>query len=116
MTTVLIDGDIVAMRCAFSAETEPVYVAYSRADEMLDGILEACEATAYEIWLSGKSNFRYKVYPEYKSNRINMKRPKWEQEIKTHLINEWGAKISENCEADDMLGVRAMELNNNDHM
>jgi 5'-3' exonuclease len=63
-----------------------------------------------ELWLSGKHNFRYDIYPEYKANRINAKRPKWEHDIRNYLIEQWGANVSDGCEADDMLGVRMYQL------
>jgi 5'-3' exonuclease len=108
---ILVDADIVAFRAAFSAEdeTEP-FIACSRADFMLKEIAEACNQSSMELWLSGKNNFRYEVFPEYKANRINAKRPKWEHEVKDFMRVHFQANTSEGCEADDMLGVRATEL------
>lgn len=106
----LIDADIVCFRAAFSAENDPLYVACARADEMLDNMLEATGSDSAELWLSGPDNFRYKIYPEYKANRITAKRPKWEKELKEYFVTEWQANWSQGCEADDMLGVRLMEL------
>ncbi len=77
---------------------------------MIEDMLAETEATSYELWLSGKNNFRYKVFPEYKANRLTAKRPKWEHEVKDHLVQKWEANWSNGCEADDMLGVRCTEL------
>lgn len=102
----LVDADIVCFRAAFSAENDPLYVACARADEMLDNMLEATNSDSAELWLSGPDNFRYKIYPEYKANRITAKRPKWEKELKEYFVTEWQANWSQGCEADDMLGVQ----------
>lgn len=107
---VLIDGDIIAMRSAFTAEDEEEWIACSRADALLDTILLETGADGYEVWLTGRGNFRYKVFPEYKANRFTAKRPKWEQQVKQHLVENWQANWSDGCEADDMLGVRAHVL------
>lgn len=102
----LIDGDIVTFKAAFTAEEDEVWIAKARTDDLLDTILAETGCETYEIWISGKSNFRYTVFPEYKANRINAKRPKWEAEVKQHLVDHWNANVADGCEADDMLGAR----------
>jgi DNA polymerase-1 len=110
----LIDADIVCMRAAFSAEDETeAWIPCSRATQMIEDMLEETQSNAYELWLSGKSNFRYDIFPEYKANRIAIKRPKWENEIKDYLERAWDANWSEGCEADDMLAIRHQELGEN---
>lgn len=79
---------------------------------MIDEMLAATGADEYEVWLTGEGNFRYRVFPEYKANRLTAKRPKWEKEVRAYLISHWDANVSIGCEADDMLGVRATELGN----
>lgn len=111
----LLDADIFSMRCAFSAENdEEEWVATSRADNMVEQVLSDLGCTEYELWLSGKNNFRYKVFPEYKRKRIDQQRPRHEQAVKQHFIENWQANVSDGCEADDMLGVRQMMYNEQD--
>lgn len=106
----IVDSDTIAFACAASAEEHdnPGF-AIARSQTMVDTILRDTNATTYELWLSGKDNFRYGVYPEYKANRIGAYRPKWEQSVKEYLTSSWGAKWSEEGEADDMVGVRLVE-------
>jgi hypothetical protein len=106
----LIDGDNLAVACAFSAAGDTAEIACARARGMIEVILTDTGADEYEIWLSGKDNFRYAIYPEYKAKRIDVPRAEFEQDVKAHLTSEWQANMSQGCEADDMLGVRLMEL------
>lgn len=104
------DADTIAFACAASAEQEEEWVAISRTGNMVEAILAATGADSYELWLSGSNNFRYQVYPEYKANRLTVTRPRHEKAVKQFLTETWKANWSEGCEADDMVGVRQMEL------
>ena len=111
---VILDGDTVAFACAASAEdAEAPWVATSRAQQMIENILLANETNNIEVWLSGPENFRYKVYPEYKANRIGAYRPKWEKAVKNYLVEKWHANWSQGVEADDMVGRRLIEIGTN---
>lgn len=104
MTVALIDGDIVAYRCAASAENEPEEIAIHRCDELMRRIIHEVGADSYRNFLSGANNFRFSVYPAYKANRTAPD-PKWRAACKEFLYKEWNAESQEHYEADDLLGI-----------
>lgn len=106
----LIDGDLIAFRCAATAEHEEEYIAHARVRHFLDRLLHETGVETYEVWFSGKNNFRYDLFPEYKANRIGGYRPKWEESTKQFLADRVDAKWFENAEADDALAIRQTEL------
>ena len=101
----LIDGDIVCYANAASAENDPVEVAYMRVDQMMHSILDTTGADTFRAFLSGGSNFRHEIYPEYKANRKDMVDPRWRNACKEYLVSEWNAEVTDGCEADDALGI-----------
>lgn len=105
MTVVLVDGDIVAYRCAASAENDPLEVAILRADKLMRDIIEATAADAYVASLTGTGNFRYEIYPAYKANRKDKVAPVHLLAVQNFLIDEWKATPSDGIEADDVLGI-----------
>lgn len=108
---VLIDSDTTAFAAAASCEDHPEpYLACSRAEAGIKSIIAATGADEAELWLTGPNNFRYAIYPEYKGNRKDSYRPKWEKDVKDYLTTAFNANWSEGCEADDMVGVRHLEL------
>ena len=76
MTTALIDGDIVAYRCAAASENEPKEVALLRANDLVCRILEETDSEKHIVYLTGSNNFRYHYNPEYKANRKDTPRPR----------------------------------------
>lgn len=104
----LIDGDIISHRIGFTTENDSENIAKYRCDEMLDGILVDSSSDSFTIYLSdsAENNFRYKIDPSYKANRVKLVKPKHYDFLKEHLIVNWGAEISYGMEADDSLGIR----------
>lgn len=100
----LIDGDIVAYRCAASAEKEEAWIAKARTSDLLDQILVETKATEFRVFLSGDNNFRLKIYPAYKANRTAPK-PVHLIECKKLLTDKFGAVVTDGYEADDALGI-----------
>lgn len=101
----LFDADILCYRIGFSTENESEAIALVRMDNYIEEILHSCQASEYEMFLTGKNNFRYKVYPAYKANRRKVVKPKHLQALRQHLIDVEGAVVSEGEEADDLLGI-----------
>ena len=102
----LIDGDLIAYRCAASCENEEFDVAVSRAKGLLDDILLKVNATEYRLFLGGRTNFRKSIYPEYKGNRKVEDKPKWLNLLIDYLIKtEGGERSPDGLESDDMMAM-----------
>jgi DNA polymerase-1 len=112
----LIDGDIVAYRCAASAEADPVGIALIRAQDSIEQMLAAVGANEYQVWLSDKreNNYRRLISPDYKANRDNIPKPIHLDAVRQFLLDEWQANVAIEQEADDALGIeqtKAFEAN-----
>ena len=105
MTIALIDADILTYRIGFSTEDEPEAIALVRMDNYIEEILRGSQASEYELFLTGRNNFRAKLYPAYKANRRGVPKPKHLQALRQHLIDVEDAVVSEGEEADDLLGI-----------
>jgi 5'-3' exonuclease len=116
----LIDGDIVAYRCAASCEDESEAVAIrTTTTYLLDVLLDLtsalesfdvdAELTDNRVFLSGKGNFRYGISSDYKANRKGLPKPRHLNAIRQHLIDKYDATVSDNQEADDDIAIAATE-------
>jgi 5'-3' exonuclease len=110
----LIDGDIVAYRCAASAiDGTPLKVVVYRMEDMLDRIFLSVQPTEYKIYLSGGDNYRKILDPTYKANRKNIIPPVHLKDCREYLATKWKATITDGIEADDALGIeQCYHLNN----
>ena len=114
MTVAIVDGDIVAYRTAASAEKDDQSIALIRATRLMQDIVSDTGADEIKLFLSGSQNFRYDIYPEYKANRKDLKRPQHLQAVREFLVVKWGADVTDGYEADDAIGVEATK--NRDRM
>lgn len=107
----LVDGDIVAYRCAASAEKEDRDISFMRADIMMNDLMSETGGTSHKVFLSGKreNNFRFKVNSEYKANRVDMVRPIHLEATKEFLVTHWQAQVCQDYEADDGMGIEQRE-------
>lgn len=111
MTQALLDGDIIAFRCAASCEPtttkrnlEPVEDALHRVEALLQDIIHDTEAREFRLFLGGGINYRKRLSPEYKANRTSPP-PTHLAEVQKYLVDTWNAEFTDGIEADDALGM-----------
>ena len=112
---VLIDGDIVAYRAAFSTQDMFPQDAEHKTDDLMEYILGETlifpDPSDYQVFLTGQGNFRYdiaKSFP-YKGNRSGVEKPIHLPVTRERLVSKWGAIVSEGEEADDLIAIAATE-------
>ena len=115
----LLDSDILGYRIAFACENETVDVAKHRLDHYITDILmcgvdntfKDCFCDSWQLYLTGKNNFRYGVATTvpYKGNRVAPK-PQHLQALRQHMIEEWGASVTDGDEADDAIAIDGTTL------
>lgn len=110
---VLVDGDIVAYRAAFSTQDLFPEDAERKVDELMDYILTETlmfpDPSEYEVFLTGSGNFRYdiaKSFP-YKGNRKSTEKPIHLPVAREYLVTKYKATVSEGEEADDLIAIAA---------
>ena len=106
----LIDGDIICYRVAFSRELETVEDCKSVADGYIDNIIKRADPVVqdYTVFLSGSTNFRkdIAVTREYKGNR-KAEKPQYLDDIRAHLLTAHPSDLSDGEEADDRIAIEA---------
>ena len=105
----LSDADLVAYRvaCTLRDDDDKAF-AYARTEDLVDQILVNTEAESYRLFLTGKDNFRYTIYPEYKAHRPKEK-PFWLEPIRQYLIATFNAEVIDGMEADDAMGLNQQD-------
>lgn len=91
---------------------EPVHHGYYNINSMVNRVLERTQCDNYEGYLTGKDNFRFNIFPDYKSNRKGVARPVHYQELRDYMERKWQGTVIHGQEADDECSIRQMELNN----
>ena len=112
----LIDGDIICYRTAFSKEAESIEDMLSIADSYVTSILTDADDDLmdYCVYITGKGNYRddVAVTAPYKGNRPS-KKPEGLQEIRKHLLEAHPSQLAEGEEADDLIAIAATRLKDN---
>lgn len=119
MTTILVDADIVAYKCAavnqqsFDWGDGEMSVTVDKdgaredADKAIADYCVACDADKVLICLTDTVNFRKQLLDSYKGNRKNVKKPELLQWVKDYLAHEHPSFIRPRLEADDVMGILA---------
>lgn len=108
----IIDADSILFKAAVTANSN-ADVKKNIKDIMLE-IERECFMGEPRVAVKGKGNFRYKVYPEYKSHR-----PELEEKLKkrlnyahTHMVEKYDAVQADGMEADDLCSIWCWECIN----
>ena len=108
----LIDGDIIAYRTAFSREADDFDDLMRIADQYVKHIVANADPKIkhYCVYLTGSNNFRkdIAVTAPYKGNR--KEKPPYLDDIRNHLLEHHTSNLSEGEEADDKIAILATEL------
>ena len=115
--TAVIDGDMIVYRAGFSSEREikwsdDIWTLQSSEKEMqviindlVDYIVEQTEAEEYIMAFSSSTNFRYELFPDYKSNRKTKRKPLGLKDLIKWSIKNHNGIMWDNVEADDVAGI-----------
>lgn len=114
---VLIDGDIIAYRSAFSTEQKGSSDTERKVDDLIQFILDKTVLFPepdldYVVFLTGRTNFRHdiaKSHP-YKGNRKSVQKPRHLQHARDYMVSKYNAIISKGEEADDLIAIEASRL------
>lgn len=119
MRTLLIDGDILVYRITAAAEVPidwgndlwTLHADMSECrdalDRQIDMYLEELKADDVILAFSLDRNFRYRVYPQYKSHRQGKRKPVTYVPLKAYAHEKYKTFERPDLEGDDVLGILA---------
>lgn len=115
--TLIIDGDIIAYKAAASVEKsikwdESLWTIHAYEHEGIEAmgaqinrIVERLNGGDIVFALSDGRSFRYDVWPAYKSNRKEVRKPMLLPVLKQHLLDNYRTYLRPRLEGDDILGI-----------
>jgi 5'-3' exonuclease len=109
MTMAIIDGDVLVYMAIWKSES--LEEGKKKFQELVDDVLNSLFTKDYVMAIGGPDNFRLDLFPDYKGNRKKAKdnRPEWFDDLKSWASKLEGSVESDNCEADDLVRVWALE-------
>jgi len=120
MTTLLIDGDVVAYKIAASIEKpthwgDGLWTLHSVDTEgflAIDGLIarwqELLDAPDVIVALTDQeANWRLSIWPDYKAHRKNVRKPLCLAAMRQHLLDNYRTFLRPRLEGDDVLGILA---------
>jgi DNA polymerase-1 len=112
----LVDADPIAYRIGFASQKKDKETGLVVADPLshtlhsckvwVNEMLEATGCDTASFYLTGKTNYRYKVREDYKGNRKGGDKPVHLEAIRQYLEEVYGAIVVHGMEADDAVGLR----------
>ena len=109
------DGDILAYTSAFHAQAgeNTQEEAKRKIDSTVRWTLSRLGTDEYKVYLTGRTNFRKGLDPTYKAQRT-APRPSLLPWCREYLRWDYGAVVSEDEEADDMIAIEVARRNYQD--
>lgn len=113
---VLIDGDIIAYRAAYSANNGTASDALQKVHDVMRWVVgNTCyssEVEDYHVYMTGTGNFRYDIaqFRPYKGNRSERDRPTYLHFVRQYMMDTYEATMSQGEEADDLIAIEATRL------
>lgn len=101
----MIDNDFQSYSLNKEKEAGPLSHALSNAKSLLERIVSHPKCSSYNVYISGKDNYRKRLYKHYKANRDSFSKPLQEQDIRDYLVSVWNAEVSQGQEVDDDIGI-----------
>ena len=112
--TLLVDGDIIAYRTAFSVgDLGYPWEVESKIDDLMDYIigetLVFSNGDDYTTYMTGRNNFRHDiaVTAEYKGNRKSTPKPDMLPVARQYLVDNYRGVVINGQEADDAIAIEA---------
>jgi DNA polymerase-1 len=118
----IIDGDMFLYRASFSTEVEikwdeDTWTLHSSEkesqhsfDSCLMSVVNKLEKDAeFILAFSDTENYRYDIFPNYKSNRRNTRKPLGLKALREWAIESYDSRVFPRLEADDVCGIMATE-------
>lgn len=124
MTTLLVDGDIVAYQAATANEYpidwgDGLWTLHSFADEvyqyaenMISNLVQEAGCSKALVLLTAGNVFRKELDPEYKANRIGKRKPVCLPQVRQMMVDNMKTKSTDGLEADDLIGIFATKSPN----
>ena len=131
MRTAIIDGDSILFVAGhpnkvLDDDGEPIkengkFVYMEKTEEELkeavdsticNRIIASSDADRYILYIKGKGNYRYSIYPEYKANRPKTELPTWWNTIRNYMIEKYKAVPVDNMEVDDACRITQKKIPN----
>ena len=117
----LIDGDIILYKAASASEQEMRWdddtwtlqtnmaEAKDEVDRRITSITKALKSKNIKVFFSPSHTFRHDMWPSYKANRKDKRKPLGLGELKEWMMEEYDSELYPNIEADDAIGIWATE-------
>ena len=117
----VIDGDMILYKAATSAEREikweddvwtletNITEAQVTVDRELDKIQKDLDSSEILVVFSDRITFRHKMWPAYKANRADKRKPLGIGYLKDWMMKEYPSELYPNLEADDAIGIFVTE-------